>query len=350
MTTRTTRRESFDSAMESFDAAARADVVVEQRFELAGAVIAVQCAGKRLGDTLGAAFDHHVRSVRDADLTIVVWDCASTGAPIPRISHDALDGGITADARVEGDQPVECRYDGARRILNVYERATQTAGFCVADPDDLPHWERSSPFRQLLAWFFRARGLHLLHGAAVGGRDAGFLLVGRGGSGKSSSALACLEWPSAGLGVAGDDYCVVGAGPRAVAWSLYRSAKVGWPQLEWFPCLSAAVVNRDTPDDEKALLMLGPPHTPALASEVAIDAIVAPAVRVPGPTALEPIGRAAALQALAPSSMFQLAGPNADDFRELATLVAGRPAWRLCLGGEPRAVPPVLAEALDAVA
>src|SRR6185436_14612613 len=76
---------------------------------------------------------------------------------------------------------------------------------------------------------------------------------------------------------------------RARARSRVSSGRVrasAWPQLEWFPCLSAAVVNRDTPDDEKALLMLGPPHTPALASEVAIDAIVAPAVRVPGPTAL----------------------------------------------------------------
>jgi len=336
--------------MESFAAAARADVVVEQRFELAGAVIAVRFAGKRLADLLGAAFEHHVRTDRDPDLTVVVWDCASTGAPVPRISYDALDGGITADARVEGDQPVECRYDGARRILNVYERASETAGFCVADPDELPHWERSSPFRQLLAWYFRARGRHLLHGAAVGGVDAGFLLVGQGGSGKSSSALACLEWPEPGLGVAGDDYCVVATEPRAVAWSLYRSAKVAWPQLDWFPRLSASVVNRDTPDDEKALLMLGPPTTPALEPEVAIDAIVAPAVRMPGPTALEPIGRAGALQALAPSSMFQLAGPNADDFRELATLVAGRPTWGLSLGGDPRAVPAVLVEALTRLA
>jgi len=331
--------------MESFSTAAARAGVVEQRFELAGAVVALQFAGERLVDTLGAAFDHHARSARDADLTIVVWDCASTDAPVPRISYDALDGGITADARVEGDQPVECRYDGARRILNVYERETQTGGFCVADPDELPHWERSSPFRQLLAWCFRARGLHLLHGAAVGGPDGGCLLVGRGGSGKSSSALACLEWPEPGLGVAGDDYCVVGTGSRAVAWSLYRSAKVGWPQLNWFPRLAMAVVNRATPEDEKALLMLGPPATASVAAEVAIDAIVAPTVQVPGPTALEAIGRAAALQALAPSSMFQLAGPNADDFRDLATLVAGRPAWRLALGGDPRAVPPVLAAA-----
>jgi hypothetical protein len=342
---RTTRRESFDSAVESFAVAARAGVV-DQRVEIAGATIGFRFAGERLASTLGAAFDHHPRSEQDVELTVLAWDCATVEAPVPRISFDALDGGITADARVEGEQPVECRYDGARRILNVYERASQTAGFCVADPDELPHWERSSPFRQLLAWFFRARGRHLLHGAAVGGSDSGVLLVGRGGSGKSSSALACLEWPEPALGVAGDDYCVVAAEPRPVAWSLYRSAKVGWPQLAWFPKLGAAVVNRDSPADEKALLMLGPPHTPPLASEVAIDAVVAPTVRVPGATALEPVSKAAALQALAPSSMFQLAGPNADDFRELAALVAGRPAWRLSLGGEPRAVPPVLADAL----
>ena len=341
MSARVSRRESFDSAMESYAVAARVGVV-EQRFELAGATIALRFAGEHLASTLGAAFDHHPRSAAAPDFTVVVWDCRTRDAPVPRISFDALDGGITAEARVEGDQPIECRYDGARRILNVYERATETAAFCVADLDDLPHWERSSPFRQLLAWFFRARGLHLLHGAAVGGPEGGLLLVGRGGSGKSSSALACLEWPEPGLGVAGDDYCVVATAPEAVAWSLYRSAKVGWSQLEWFPTLAATVVNRDTPDDEKALLMLGPPRTPPLVAEVAIDAIVVPTVRVPGPTVREPVGRAAALQALAPSSMFQLAGPNADDFRELAAMVAARPAWRLWLGGEPRAVPAAL--------
>jgi hypothetical protein len=345
VTTRVTRRECFDSAIESCAVAGRAGVV-EQRVAIAGASIAFRFAGEQLTTTLGAAFEHHPRSATEPELVINAWECRSSGAPVPRIAFDALDGGITAHARVEGDQPVECRYDGGHRILNVYDRASQTAAFCVADPGDLPHWERSSPFRQLLAWFFRARGMHLLHGAAVGGPDAGLLLVGRGGSGKSSSALACLEWPEPGLGVAGDDYCVVSQGPPARAWSLYRTAKVGWSQLGWFPRLSAVVVNRDAPDDEKALLMLGPPRTPAVTPEVVIDAIVVPTVTAPGPTGLEPVGKGAALQALAPSSMFQLAGPNAHDFRELAELVAGRPAWRLSLGGEPRAVPAVLAGAI----
>jgi hypothetical protein len=345
VTNRVTRRDSFDSAIESFAVAARTGPS-EQRVEIAGTTVALRFAGERLASALGAAFEHHPRSGRDADLTVLAWDCATADAPAPRISFDALDGGITAGARLEGDQPVECRYDGARRILSVYDRGSHTALFCVADADELPHWERSSPFRQLLAWYFRTCGRHLLHGAAVGGPDAGLLLVGRGGSGKSSSALACLEWPEPTLGVAGDDYCVVATEPRPVAWSLYRSAKVAWPQLEWFPRLGAAVVNRSTPDDEKALLMLGPPVTEPLAHEVAIDAIVAPTVCVPGPTAIDPLSRAAALQALAPSSMFQLAGPNAEDFRELARLVAGLPAWRLSLGGDPRAVPPVLAATL----
>lgn len=329
--------------MESFGVAASGGVE-EQRLGIAGATIGIRFAGERIAGVLGDALAHHPRCRSEPDLVVHVWDGGS-GAPAPMIATDALDGGITARARVEGEQPVECRYDGGRHILNVYDRASRTAGFWVADPDDLPHWERASPFRQVLAWFFRARGLQLLHGAAVGGPEAGLLLVGRGGSGKSATALACLEWPEPGLGVAGDDYCLVSTGTPARAWSLYRSAKVGWRQLAWFPRLSPAVVNRGS-GDEKALLLLGPPLTAPVAPEVALDAIVVPVVCAPGPTTVEPVAKAVALQGLAPSSIFQLAGPNAVDFRAQAALVAGRPAWRLALGGEPEVVPRVLAGVL----
>ena len=344
-----TRRECFDSALASY-AVAAASGVVEHRVVIAGEPVSFRYADRTLERELGAAFAHHPMTTAEPGLVIDVWESESSGAPPPRITIDAFDGGVSADTRIGGAQTIECRYDGDRRILSVFDRDTATGAFCVADPADLPHWERGSPFRQILAWWFRDHGKHLLHGAAVGNAESGLLLVGRGGSGKSSSALACLEAPIPQLGVAGDDYCVVDVGADAAAWSLYRSAKVGWQERRWFPGLAGGVVNTDDGEAEKALLMLGPPNSPPLVDRVAVRAVVVPTVDPDGVTAVEPVSKAAALQALAPSSIFQLAGPNATDFRELAAFVAARPAFRLRLGGDPLAVPPLLAQLVERVA
>ena len=110
------------------------------------------------------------------------------------------------------------------------------------------------------------------------------------------------------------------------------------------------MVNRDDPEAEKALFVFEPPTAPALVDGVAIDAIVLPTVDPNGATRVEPVGRAEALRALAPSSIFQLAGPNAADFRDLAVFVAARPAFRMWLGGDPLAVPPLLADLIASLA
>lgn len=342
----TTPRECFDSAWESF-AIASARGEIEQRVRIAGETIAFRYADPTLHAELSAAFAHHPADDGEPALEVVVWESARSGAPLPRVGMGALDGGVQADTRIAGPQPIEWRYDAPRRILNVFDRATGRAAFHIADMEALPHWERSSPFRQLLAWHFRARSKHLLHAAALGNHGIGLLLVGRGGSGKSSSALACLATPVAGLGFAGDDYCVVDTAPVAMAWSLYCTAKVGWEQVGWFPRLEPFVVNRGREaDDEKALYRFDRADAPALVEQVAICAVVVPTVDPGSVTAIEPLGKAEALRALAPSSLFQLAGPNGRDFHELAELVAGRPAFRLRLGGDPAAVPPVLGRLL----
>ena len=192
-------------------------------------------ADRTLERELGAAFGHHPKTTAEPGLVIVVWDSESSGAPPPRISIDAFDGGITADTRVDGDQTIECRYDGDRRILNVYDRDTATGGFCVADPDDLPHWERSSPFRQILALVLSRPRPAPLHGAAVGER--GIRRAPRRPR-RFGQELERARVPGSPIPKSRRRRRRLlrrRRGADAVAWSLYRSAKVGWPQRDGSP-------------------------------------------------------------------------------------------------------------------
>ena len=88
-----------------------------------------------------------------------------------------------------------------------------------------------------------ASGRQLVHAAAVGTDEGALLITGRGGVGKSTTALACLE---AGMQFLGDDYVVVGLDPEPQVYRLYGSAKLTsnsssafrtWPDW-WDPATS----------------------------------------------------------------------------------------------------------------
>jgi hypothetical protein len=68
-------------------------------------------------------------------------------------------------------------------------------------------------------------------------------------------------------------------------------------------------------------------------------------------SSITPIGRAAALRALAPSTLMQMPfGATADRFAELARLTASVPAYRLDLGRDVRGIAPRVHELLDTLA
>ena len=77
----------------------------------------------------------------------------------------------------------------------------------------------------------------MVHAAAVGDESGGVLLVGRGGSGKSTTALSCLGTQ---VGYLADDYCLVEMveGPRV--HSLYTSGKANRGSIARLPRLRAA--------------------------------------------------------------------------------------------------------------
>src|SRR5436189_5670577 len=118
-------------------------------------------------------------------------------------------------------------------LMAAFDRSTRQAWYWLVDSDAVHYWDRSTPLRQLIHWWAETKGLQVVHAGAVGASDGGVLVTGPGGSGKSTTTLACIE---DGLAFAGDDTVLVADDPPWVH-SLYGSGKLEVDHVGRFPGL-----------------------------------------------------------------------------------------------------------------
>ncbi len=245
---------------EALDLGLRVDqqvgTAVDQVLHVAGVAVRLRISGPGLAEVLVPALAHHPRTpVADGfDVEIRCWDAGGHAEARPWFPESALDGGTSGAARIDAERRgphLRIRYQPDERALSLYDPARALALFCVDDPAALPYWEHGAPLRALFHWLMEDRGRCLVHAAAVGRSDGGLLIVGRGGSGKSTTALSCLGHDLGGAGTRlsylSDDYGIVepspGPGQPARAHSLYSSAKLHHDQVTRLPHLSTWVTN-----------------------------------------------------------------------------------------------------------
>jgi hypothetical protein len=313
-------------------------------------------AGPRLAEFLDPAFGHLSRSATPSgdsgspadELAVTVIDGGLFGPP-PIAAHHLFAIGQSLELARPGDggPPILCGDygDGALTILDL-ER-----GRClhwVYEISKVPAGAAASPLRTPLGLLLATRGRYLLHGAAIGRPSGALLLAAKGGSGKSTSALACLDAaarPGAPrLLVAGDDFVVFEPGrglPRVHAF--FGTAKIDRVHAALFPGLEPLVARDGGPLDvpgEKAVLRLFPDAADRLAPVLPLRAIAVPALDLDRPeSCIEPLSRVGAVLALAPSSIFLVPGTGAETLNAATRLVAGLPCYRLRLGRDVRGIP-----------
>ncbi len=243
--------------------------------------ISLRAAGSDLLDRIVPAMQHLTAEASDPDLTVYGWDSRSTRTPLPLILQGFFQGVGSQhwdwlDSRHElrgfNDNRFRCVYRlGPTNILSFWDRQTSVALYWMEDAAALPYWELGSPLQTILNWWASDLGLQYVHAAAVGNADGALLLTGPGGSGKSTTALVCLE---AGMGYLGDDYCLVS---EREVFSLYATAKlVGEADFQRFPELLGCVENADRPADHKALLYLTRHRGECLFLRAPLRAVVLP--------------------------------------------------------------------------
>lgn len=337
--------EYFQSVYESAVSAAHAaGGFVKRDYSIGGYTIRLSFAGPALVTSLTPALEHlEAREASEPALTVFVWDSASTGEkmlPPPWGANDCLARGV-----IQGynDERIYTSFQHGSGAVNMLDSALNSGIFWVPAADDLVYWEKGAPLRTILHWWFSHQDRQLVHAAAVGIGRNGVLIGGKGGSGKSTTALSCL---GSQLSYAGDDYSLLGFDSERTVYSLYNSAKLDRDHLRRFPELQSQISNPDRPDEEKALLFVNQYYADRVASEFTVGAILLPRVTGQPQTRLRQASAAKALTALAPSTIFQLPRAGNEAFKFLSRFVRELPCYELELGTDISQIPMVIEEFL----
>ncbi len=297
--------------------------------------VCVEFVGGALFSQLAKAIEHReVPFHSSPDLTIYVWDRQSTGiGAIPNNApHEPFVGTYFPEEPSRNDFEMALCYRD--QTFSVLHRKKKRAYFWSETATFLPVWELSSPFRPILHWWWRPLGLQIVHGAVVGKNGKGVLIVGKGGSGKSTIAFACLR---SGMDFLGEDYCLIDVHRPLTALSLYSTGKLTWGGLQQFPLLRSMV--NDLPPitlypHDKNLYYLGEKFRPQIKDRLLIQTILIPELHTQTFSSLEPTSRANAVRALAPSTLVQLPLSNDSDLRQMVSMTETLPAYRMKLGSD----------------
>lgn len=333
----------FETAHQAFlRAASAAGGFVDHHFRLVGHRLCLRFAGRALVPYLTPALAHLGCEPNSApELTACLWDSVSTGTTMPPPAWQPADHGPRGEIRGFNDARIQTAFQHGPNSLSMLDHDQGRALYWVRDSSQLPYYESGAPLRNILHWWLNRLGCQLFHGAAVGKPAGGVLLGGKGGSGKSTTALACLN---SELSYAGDDYVVVDDQPKPFVWSLYNSAKLNADHVHRLPFLVPRIHNRDSLASEKALLFLQRWFPEKLIPGFPIRALLLPRVTGLVETALRPLSPTACLAALAPSTIFQLPGAGHGAFQTVARLVQRVPSYVLELGTDLARIPGVISE------
>ncbi|HEX8206074.1 MAG TPA: hypothetical protein VF587_08455, partial [Solirubrobacteraceae bacterium] len=292
------------------------------------------------------AFGHATAAPGDAapgpSLTVLLWDSGSSGLDDPEVPWDIGDVRTRGDVHGYEQSGYRISYEHASGAATVYHPESETLVFWVADPEAVPWYERGAPLRAALHHWAAAHGLHFVHAGAVGASGRGALLVGASGSGKSTTALACLE---AGMEYAGDDYVILSGDETPRVHCLYSTAKLDAGSLERLPGLAGAVAQFGPDGEHKAVLDVYAHRPGVFRADLPVDAIVIPTVAPREQPEIRRATPAQALRAIAPTTLLQLPGAAQARMTAMARLVRGLPAFDLRVGTDVEAA----ARAVEAI-
>jgi hypothetical protein len=320
-----------------FDAVLERTCEAEQRLrrfqtwlDVAGIRIELAFAGESLRPHLLPALTHlEIEPEGEPDFRIHLWDSDSAGVDfvMPPVAQDCFTN--RGDIWGMSSHRIRSAFHWIEFSVNVFDVERRVGVFWVRSAASVGNWTRGSPLRTLLHWSMEESGRQLVHGAAVGSEEGAILITGRGGIGKSTTALACLE---AGMQYLGDDYVVVRLDPEPRVYRLYCAAKLTAEQLERFPDLATLVGPGDFLEDGKALIVLPEDLRKQIPPSLPLRALVTPSFSGTEETSFGPANPVDLQQAAAITTMSQLphAGPRTHTFFERMAHTV--PVGRLRLG------------------
>jgi hypothetical protein len=269
-------RSFFERNAELFEQAAAGSGEIRHTFRIAGLVVRLRFAGPALVDQIIPAFEHlRVPDSADCDYEVCLWDSKSCGLRMDPPPCDRRN--FTNRGNIWGfhSRRYRAAFHYGEFSVNTMDRESARAVYWVQDAAELPFWVNASPLRSILHWRLVDAGRQLVHAAVVGTDDGAVVIPGRGGSGKSTTALLCLRHR---LRYVSDDYAVLQLDPEPRAYSLYSTAKLELDSIERFPELARYGGIKRSAGYEKGVLFLHPGFDEQIAESLPLSAIALPRI------------------------------------------------------------------------
>jgi hypothetical protein len=316
---------------------------------IGGSLLSLRFASPALRERLTPAFAHLVAPSNSRfehrSFTVNLWDSASTGVEPPPLPP-APAGRALGELYHFQEPPLRAAYQPGLRTLSIVDSNARTAWHWVGSAVDQSAREQACPIRQILFWWLGSNDYLQIHGAAVGTRAGGVLLVGQPGSGKSTVALACL---GSALLYAGDDYVATTVNPRPRVASLYNSAKVEPEHMrQGLAHLRPLLASPDLFDEKKAVVYVHERFPYNTTSGFGLEAVILPRFDPSRRKArVVEVSRASAFAALGPSTIIQLHTAGREELARLSSLVASLPCFALEFGSDLSTIPATLTALLS---
>lgn len=304
-------------------------VLASHRYDVATLKLELASYNTRLAELFSRALAHLPSFDEGPELTVFLWDNVHSAISMEPPWSNPHYHSLATNARHTSDEDgfigIYMHYDDT---MTLYDPATRRAYFWIHDASRVPVWVSAAPLRTLLQWALGGKDIHLIHGAVVAINNNAVLLTAKGGSGKSTTALACVE---AGMQYLADDYVAVSRANTPSAFSLYNSIKVAPLDGQGF---DAAHVSFE--EGEKSIVYLSALFPNQMTSSATLRAIMIPEITNRSETVISKTTGAQAMLALLPTTLFQLPLAESTKMKQLASIIAAVPCYTLELGRDPK--------------
>jgi len=317
------------------------------QLRLGGYRIGLEFTSEALTSKILPALEHLLVNLDGpSDLKILLWDSGSSNVEMPSPPWNIDNYSPRAEISGFSNERFLTAYHLGVNALSMLDQDKNLAIYWVRDAAQIPYYESAAPLRIILNWWLSNNQRLFVHAAAVGMPDGGVLITGKSGSGKSTTALACLF---SDLFYTADDYCIVSEEEKPIIYGIYNIAKKDYEDIERVPQAIDALWKESGRAHEKAIYKIYEKFPQRILESFPLRAILVPDITHQSETRLEPISAVSALAALAPTTILQQPLSGKDILGRLARMVKNVPTYGLLLGTDTDQIPETISRFLKEI-
>lgn len=305
----------------------------EKRYYTIGQyTICLSFANSALISGITPAFEHlRTAPVATPDFTVLIWDSVSTGITMIKSPWNIKDYLTHGKIRGYNSRKFQTSVSLVSGALSMLDIENNIAAWWIKDYRALPMIETGSPIIAILDWWTSRNNLHYLHAGAVGTKEGGVLLMGTGGSGKSTTSIGCLN---TSLYYLADDYCLLNYMTNPYVYSIYNSGKLDEASAKKLAHLNLSFFNKNPQNNEKYLTFIYNNYPKFIIKGFPIKAVLLPKISAQLHSSLKKISASETFKMIAPNNLLQFTGKKDKTLQALVKLVNSVPCYQFSVGSD----------------